>query len=255
MARILVVDDDPNICDMLKRGMPQYEWIRASNGAEGLNRYRDANPDLMITDTLMPEMSGHQLVEQIRLESKERMPILVISAKPSMAQFFEHSEISGFISKPLDLGVIRDRIHQLLPAGSEDEATAGDTPGTFSAEEKSRPTFILAGVDEYILKKVRIYLDSVGFEVLLAHDEAEAIEMGRKHPSARLMIQFWEEFSKFDAPKIVESLPQSKNLIYFFCKESVCLEAMRYIPVKRIVGFKESSDLLSKMDDLLFSNA
>ena len=60
MARILIIDDEPNVRSMLRRMLHQagHQVSEAGNGAEGIDLYERDPPDLIITDILMPEKEG-----------------------------------------------------------------------------------------------------------------------------------------------------------------------------------------------------
>jgi len=71
MARILVIDDDPDVRQLLKTALEldKHEVTEAENGKEGLRRWRENRPDLVITDILMPEKDGYEtLFELLSME-------------------------------------------------------------------------------------------------------------------------------------------------------------------------------------------
>ena len=80
-TRILVVDDDPNICDILKTHFESEgcEVITANDGVEGLSVFKSASPDIALLDVMMPKMDGQQLLVEIRKESQK--PVIMVTAK------------------------------------------------------------------------------------------------------------------------------------------------------------------------------
>ena len=68
MAKILIIDDDPSILTMLKRMLEKagYEVDIASNGIEGLEKIECCPPDLLVTDIVMPEKEGLELIFYLR---------------------------------------------------------------------------------------------------------------------------------------------------------------------------------------------
>lgn len=68
MAKILIIDDDPSILTMLNRMLEKagYEVDIASNGSEGLEKIESCPPDLLITDIVMPEKEGLELILYLR---------------------------------------------------------------------------------------------------------------------------------------------------------------------------------------------
>jgi len=84
-AHILVVDDDPEIVDFLRRGLT-YEGYRvdtAEDGREALAKIRDREPDLIILDIMMPEIDGIEVSQRVRQASK--VPILMLTARGTVA--------------------------------------------------------------------------------------------------------------------------------------------------------------------------
>jgi CheY-like chemotaxis protein len=83
-GRLLVVDDDPQVVDLvcqLLEGEP-YEIISAADGHEALEAIDHRSPDVIILDLLMPGMDGFMLIEQIQQTSQFRqIPIIVLTAK------------------------------------------------------------------------------------------------------------------------------------------------------------------------------
>jgi YesN/AraC family two-component response regulator len=68
MAKILIIDDDPSILTMLKRMLEKagHEVDIASNGKEGLEKIESCPPDLLVTDIVMPEKEGLELIVFLR---------------------------------------------------------------------------------------------------------------------------------------------------------------------------------------------
>ncbi len=71
MARILVIDDDSSVRQIVKTALEldKHEVVEAENGNEGLRRWREDRPDLVITDIMMPEKDGYEtLFELLTME-------------------------------------------------------------------------------------------------------------------------------------------------------------------------------------------
>jgi DNA-binding response OmpR family regulator len=82
--RVLVVDDDPNISDMLRQYLPETDFIldSALDGVAGLVAVEANRPDIILLDIVMPRLDGFGVIESLRAEPKNRdLPIIVISAK------------------------------------------------------------------------------------------------------------------------------------------------------------------------------
>ena len=84
MKRILVCDDEPHILEGLRyllRG-PERKIIVAASGKDALARIEEEMPDLLITDIMMPEMSGLEVVAMLRAKnSTHDLPVIILTAK------------------------------------------------------------------------------------------------------------------------------------------------------------------------------
>jgi YesN/AraC family two-component response regulator len=80
MARILIIDDDPQILDILGQTLKRegHEVVKAPDGKEGLNLYRENPTDLVITDIIMPETEGIETIMELRRDFPD-VKIIAIS--------------------------------------------------------------------------------------------------------------------------------------------------------------------------------
>jgi len=104
IKKILVVDDEPEITDLIKLMLSPigYEVIKAGNGKKGLDVFNSENPDLVITDIVMPDMEGIELVRSL-LKINQELPIIVMSGNPTGTKFLKIAGILGAhssINKP-----------------------------------------------------------------------------------------------------------------------------------------------------------
>jgi len=81
--RVLIIDDDPDIRDVLDLSLSDYYTIfAASNGKEGLEIVKAKNPDLIITDYNMPVMNGPEFCKQLRRDILLRhLPVIMLTGK------------------------------------------------------------------------------------------------------------------------------------------------------------------------------
>lgn len=80
-AKILIADDDKNICELLKMYLEKedYEVVIAGNGEEAIAKFDSENPDLILLDVMMPKLDGWQVCRELR--KKSECPIIMITAK------------------------------------------------------------------------------------------------------------------------------------------------------------------------------
>jgi two-component system KDP operon response regulator KdpE len=127
-ARILVVDDEPQITRVLRRSLSSkgYEVQVAEDGEEALDVFRKWNPDIVITDLFMPRMGGLELCRRIRKTSQ--VPILILSVKGEERAKVEALDTGAddYVTKPFGMDELFARIRvalrrSSLPANTETE--------------------------------------------------------------------------------------------------------------------------------------
>lgn len=116
MERILVVDDDPEILSLLKRGFSYegYAVETASNGTEALAKAREKEPDLVVLDVMMPGMDGIEVSKRLRQASD--VPILMLTAKGTVADRVVglDSGADDYLVKPFAFDELLARLRALL---------------------------------------------------------------------------------------------------------------------------------------------
>lgn len=104
MYKILIVDDEPQIVELLQiyLEMQGYQTAGAYDGAKALELWRQNEFDMVLTDIMMPQVDGYDLVEKIRNESN--VPILFLTAKTDLADRVKGLQIGAddYILKPFD---------------------------------------------------------------------------------------------------------------------------------------------------------
>ncbi len=120
---LLVVDDSATfrqlLCMSLTRveGITQANITQAENGEDALNKVRDGNFDLVLTDINMPKMTGLEFVHKVRTELKrDDLPIIIISTRGSENEIETGMQMgaSGYISKPISTTQLRDMLRTFL---------------------------------------------------------------------------------------------------------------------------------------------
>jgi CheY-like chemotaxis protein len=115
MKRVLIVDDEPDIRFILRHILERggYEVDEAINGSAALEILESSNPDLVITDLMMPIMDGNELIERLRSDPDTgSIPIMSLTGNPSssvgadvvVAKFPEPRELLAAVLSILDGG-------------------------------------------------------------------------------------------------------------------------------------------------------
>jgi DNA-binding response OmpR family regulator len=117
MARtILVVDDEPVLRETLAEALDAdgFRVVTAADGREALSRFREHQPDLVVLDLMLPELSGIEVCRIIRAESG--VPIVMLTAKTSELDKVVGLELGAddYVTKPFSLRELSARIRALL---------------------------------------------------------------------------------------------------------------------------------------------
>ena len=197
-ARLLVVDDEPNIRDLLDSSLrfAGFEVVTAAdgNGALKAAQAEGAEPDLIVLDVMLPDMDGFTVARRLR-ERDVTTPILFLTARDDMADKVQGLTVGGddYVTKPFGLEEVVARIRAIL-----------------------RRTRAVEGEDDGILKVADLILDEDAHEVHRAGVEVDLsptefkllrylmLNAGRVVSKAQILDHVWEYDWNGDAA-IVES--------------------------------------------------
>ncbi len=120
-ATILVVDDDPVILQLLQVNfeMEGFTVITAADGREGVDRTRADRPDIVVSDVMMPKMSGIELVAELKNDPDTAgIPVLLLTAKAQQADIGAGIDAGAddYVTKPFEPLDLVDRVNRLLSA-------------------------------------------------------------------------------------------------------------------------------------------
>ncbi|CAC9975467.1 hybrid sensor histidine kinase/response regulator transcription factor [Flavobacterium panici] len=115
---ILIVEDNVELRNYLKNELKkEYKVITAENGQIGLEAALQKQPDLILTDVIMPVMNGLELCKNIKADLKtSHIPLMMLSAKALVKDKLEgiDSGADMYLSKPFDMDILRSSLVQLL---------------------------------------------------------------------------------------------------------------------------------------------
>ncbi len=203
MARILLVEDEEHIRDVVKMNLEleDYEVISTDNGKDAFKYFKGQHFDLIILDVMLPEVDGFQLCEQIRLENLD-VPIMFLTAKDSSIDRIMGLKkgADDYLVKPFNLEELLLRVNNLIKRTSKDPA---DTPDvvtfgrntinfvTFEAEN-GKDTFNLTKKEAMLLK---LLIDRKN-EVVSRQQILQAVWGYDVYPSTRTIDNFILSFRK-----------------------------------------------------------
>jgi DNA-binding response OmpR family regulator len=121
VPRILVVDDDPDICDLVEIKLSRigYEVHTRPDGGQGLDAARSLHPDLIVLDWMMPVRNGIEVLEAVRADadpSLASVPVLLATAKtqPDDLARCDAAGASGYLAKPFSLRELSARVEAMV---------------------------------------------------------------------------------------------------------------------------------------------
>ena len=173
--RVLLVEDEPTLAMIIKDTLDgeEFEVILAANGEEGLSRYREAKPDIIVTDIMMPKIDGFTMVRHIR-KTDRQIPVLFLSARSAANDVVEGFEL-----------IIR--IKALL--------------NKISVRKEESSNFTLG---QYTFDSITQTLQYCGEKQLLSNRESEILKRlceNKDHvlPMKDVLLELWGDDSFFNA--------------------------------------------------------
>jgi two-component system KDP operon response regulator KdpE len=125
-AKVLVIDDEPQIRKFLRIGLESqgYDIVSAADAHEGIARCADSAPDLVILDLGLPDRDGMEVIAEVRGWS--RVPILVLSVRSGEEEKVAALDLGAtdFVTKPFGMAELLARVRALLRDRPRDEAEA-----------------------------------------------------------------------------------------------------------------------------------
>ncbi|MBF0593840.1 MAG: response regulator [Candidatus Omnitrophica bacterium] len=171
--RILIIDDNPDILDVLDLTLSDiFEVTKANNGAEGLEKARQGNFDLIITDYMMPVMTGPEFCRELRKDILlSHVPIIMLTGKNDIKDQVTgiNSGADDYLIKPFEPESLLARINMIVKrtVRNLDANPLTHLPGNASIMEELQnlisadQPFAVGYCD---LDKFKIYNDKYGFE-------------------------------------------------------------------------------------------
>ncbi|NLF03419.1 MAG: response regulator transcription factor [Actinomycetales bacterium] len=128
-ARLVVIDDEPSIRDLLTASLrfAGFEVHAGENGAQALELVRDTTPDLVVLDVMLPDLDGFTVTRRLR-EQGHHVPVVFLTARDAAADAVQGLTVGGddYVTKPFSLEELVARIRAVLrrtggPTGGSDD--------------------------------------------------------------------------------------------------------------------------------------
>ncbi|HRU18983.1 MAG TPA: response regulator [Kiritimatiellia bacterium] len=206
--KLLLVDDDPSLLATLSDFLrfEGYEVLCASSGEEALVKMRPFQPDLIILDMGMPGMGGVGFLDRItNPDGSMLVPVLVLTARASMAEYFADKQIAGFISKPCDPADLLMEVGRIL------FMTASE--GFHVPVPKVSRRLVVAEGDPELRSKLQVEFASAGFEVAAVETGPEALETAVAFkPDAVVMRLELNGMSADEVVSLLRRMPHTRDV-------------------------------------------
>jgi two-component system alkaline phosphatase synthesis response regulator PhoP len=166
-AKILVVDDEPDILEFLRYNLEKegYEVATASNGEDGIALAEKEHPDLIILDIMMPKLDGVEVCRQLRSKPQfDRTVITFLTAREEDYSQIAALDVGGddYITKPIRPRVFLSRVKALLRRSERIDEVEGED---------------IINVGGLVIDRERVSVNKDGEVIALAKKEFELLQL------------------------------------------------------------------------------
>jgi CheY-like chemotaxis protein len=252
--KILLVDDDTSLLVTLSDFLRYegYDVTTAESGEQALKKLQQMIPDLIILDMSMPGMGGVGFLRNISSEEgKPNYPVLVLTARANMAEFFANVDVDGFVSKPCAPSDLLMEVGRILFLRGSNKAESREDHST----EKNR---VLIGEDDVELNQVicDLFIES-GYVVDSVFKGPEVLEraiVGK--PDIVIMKVVFAGMNGDAVAKMMKEMPHTKDIpVILYDNSESQIPETRYtqagIGVRRFVKSNSPALLLSATKEVL----
>jgi CheY-like chemotaxis protein len=134
MAKVLVIDDEPSIASLVSEIIESYghEVCLAFNGQQGLDLIKQQYFNLIISDIMMPHLTGRELLNFVRSQpALARTRFILMSAVAHLSRLESKYQPDAFLVKPFDITQIDELVETYLPEPENKERTEKSIPVAF----------------------------------------------------------------------------------------------------------------------------
>lgn len=183
--KILVVDDDLNICELLKLYLENegYTAFVANDGQAAVDTFAAKNPDLVLLDIMLPKMDGWQVCREIRKTSS--VPIIMLTAKGETFDKVLGLELGAddYVTKPFDAKEVMARIKAVLRRSKGESGTTAQEKKTVSYDK------LEINIENYEMKVNGVVVDTPPKELELIYHFAS--NPNRVYTRDQLLDEVW----------------------------------------------------------------
>ena len=217
--RILVVDDEPSVTDLLAYNLKKahYEVSIAANGREALRLANESQPDLILLDLMIPEVDGLDVCRELRWTSK--VPIIMITARGEETDRVVGLELGAddYVTKPFSVRELMARIKAVLRRTENEKAetsTIVSGPGNLYMDMERRVVTVA---------DIPVELTRLEFDLL----HRLLINPGRVLTRERLLEQAWGYDYVGDTRAVDSAVKRLRAKLRAASPEADCIESVR----------------------------
>ncbi len=206
--KVLLVDDDPSLNATLSDflSFEGYEMMCVLSGEDALIKMRSFRPDLIILDMGMPGMGGSGFLDRItNPDGSTLYPVLVLTARASMAEYFANKQVAGFLAKPCDPSDLLLEVNRIMFEGAGERAAM--------TRPKAVRRLVVAEGNTSLRKTLEVEFTQAGFEVIAVANGAEALEACVTFkPHAVVMRLELDGMSADEVVAMLKRLPNTRGI-------------------------------------------
>jgi len=246
-SKILLVDDDKHLLLTLTDylSFKGYDVYAARSAESALETLESVTPDLIILDIGMPGMGGMGFIkQQQRFPERDKVPILILSAKVIMEDFFAEMDVDGFLAKPCTEEDLLRTIKETLSRHS----------ASLLQEEQRDPRILLVEDDPVVAEEIRsaFRVAPRKMDITLATSAAEAIEKTvTMKPDLLVTNEVLRGMNGSDMARLVRQMPGAHSVPILIYKKSLNAEGL-WVFGHRILGegttYVDATNSLSLLD-------
>lgn len=256
--KILLIDDEIDLQQLVKFVLSSkgYTVTTADDGEDGLKKLETANPDLIILDMNMPKMGGVEFYQKIcDAWSRPQYPVLILTARANMEEFFKGMDVDGFMAKPFEIDDLLANVQKIF----EKRSSAAKVAKHHDANQPAN--VCVAETDAQTCNKIGVALLSAGYVVHLVHSGTEAIEHIFSMVPDVAIINFTLNDIPGDAVIAkLKKMPKTQDVKFILYTEDtpekaiVAQELGKKEGVDRFVKYQKVEDMLLAVNELLKPN-
>jgi len=180
--KVLLVEDEQTLTSIIKDTLDgnEFEICLAFNGQEGIEKYQEVRPDIIVSDIMMPDMDGFTMVRRIR-QLNQQIPVLFLSARSAANDVVEGFESGGndYLKKPFGMAELVIRVKALLHR--------------ISIQKKETAVF---QIGNYLFDPVKQTLIFQHEKIVLSNRESEILKRLCDHkeqvlPMKEVLLELW----------------------------------------------------------------